>query len=132
MIKSCHGFLHAGLCMQTGFCRIRSCAHHESARASVTGHAGCPPTPGTYAIKSGDTLTIIGDKCGTTVECLATANHLPNVNSILAGAMLQVPSSCADATSPSLPSPAPAGATASPSSAGTQIDTQTLTSAMIF
>lgn len=68
---------------------------------------GCPATPGMYNIKQGDTLTNIGDKCGTTVECLQSVNSISNPNIILAGNMLQVPSSCADNSGPVPPPPPP-------------------------
>jgi hypothetical protein len=36
-------------------------------------------------------LIAIADKCATTVKQLAVANHIANVNSIMAGKRLEIP-----------------------------------------
>lgn len=47
--------------------------------------------PETYRIRPGDTLSHIARRHNTTVEALATANGLANVNAIRAGASLIIP-----------------------------------------
>ena len=66
--------------------------------------AACPVTPGTYTVRSGDTLSAIATSCGTTSQCLQTANSISNPNTIIVGQTLKVPSSCATGGAPA---PAP-------------------------
>ena len=61
-----------------------------------------------YQIKSGDTLSALAAKFGTTVQALAQANGIANPNVIKAGATLTIPSS-----TPATPS-APANTTVNP------------------
>ena len=60
----------------------------------------------TYKIKSGDTLTAIAKRYGTTVTALAKANGIKNPNLIYAGASLTVPGSSKPASKPAAPKPA--------------------------
>ena len=53
-----------------------------------------PPTEtpgGTYSVVRGDTLSIIARRFGTTVQAIATANNIANINLIFVGQVLQVP-----------------------------------------
>ncbi|KAK9836839.1 hypothetical protein WJX74_009302 [Apatococcus lobatus] len=60
--------------------------------------SGCPQTPGTYSIKSGDSLSVIASTCGTSVQCLQTANpSITDPSNIKVGQTLSVPSQCAAA-----------------------------------
>lgn len=45
----------------------------------------------TYTVKSGDTLTAIAKKHGTTVEALVASNGIKNKNLIYVGQVLQIP-----------------------------------------
>lgn len=45
----------------------------------------------TYTVQTGDTLSAIAACAGTTVEALATLNHITNVNVIYPGTVLQLP-----------------------------------------
>lgn len=45
----------------------------------------------TYTVKSGDTLTAIARKHGTTVEALVASNGIKNKNLIYVGQVLQIP-----------------------------------------
>lgn len=45
----------------------------------------------TYTVKSGDTLTDIARKYGTTVEALVASNGIQNKNLIYVGQVLQIP-----------------------------------------
>lgn len=45
----------------------------------------------TYTVKSGDTLTAIAIKYGTTVAAIASANDITNINSISVGQVLIIP-----------------------------------------
>lgn len=50
-----------------------------------------------YKVKSGDTLSTIAQKYGTTVEKLASINHIKNVNVIHVGQVLNLPTKSSDA-----------------------------------
>ena len=68
--------------------------------------AACPQTSGTYTIRTGDSLSVIASTCGTSVQCLQTANpSITDTGNIRAGQTLQVPSLCA--------APAPSSASTS-------------------
>jgi LysM repeat protein len=54
-----------------------------------------------YQIKSGDTLSALAAKFGTTVQALAQANGISNPNLIKAGATLTIPSGASGTTSSS-------------------------------
>ena len=45
----------------------------------------------TYTVKSGDTLSSIARKYGTTVEALVASNGIKNKNLIYVGQVLQIP-----------------------------------------
>jgi GH25 family lysozyme M1 (1,4-beta-N-acetylmuramidase) len=45
----------------------------------------------TYVVKSGDTLTVIAIKFGTTVAAIASANNIRNINNIRVGQVLVIP-----------------------------------------
>ena len=53
-----------------------------------------------YIIKDGDTLTKIAEENGTTVEAIAKANNITNVNHIVAGDILKLPSANMDSNTP--------------------------------
>ncbi|WP_245591976.1 LysM peptidoglycan-binding domain-containing protein [Cystobacter fuscus] len=58
-----------------------------------------------YRIRSGDTLSGIARRYGTTVDALANANNIRDSNKITAGSRLDIPSQRAPATSPRVPPP---------------------------
>ncbi|WP_395848566.1 LysM peptidoglycan-binding domain-containing protein [Cystobacter fuscus] len=60
-----------------------------------------------YRIRSGDTLSSIARRYGTTVDALANANNIRDPNKISAGSRLDIPSQRAPATSPRVPPPPP-------------------------
>lgn len=50
-----------------------------------------PPTTQTYVVQPGDTLTKIAQQFGTTVQAIAQANNIVNVNLIYVGQVLTIP-----------------------------------------
>lgn len=50
-----------------------------------------PPPSGNYVVKSGDTLSAIARRFGTTVAAVAQANNISNVNLIYIGQVLVIP-----------------------------------------
>jgi GH25 family lysozyme M1 (1,4-beta-N-acetylmuramidase) len=56
-----------------------------------TSGGGSTSTPRTYTVKSGDTLTVIAVKYGTTVAAIASANNITNINNISMGQVLIIP-----------------------------------------
>ncbi|KAK9836553.1 hypothetical protein WJX74_003018 [Apatococcus lobatus] len=78
----------------------------------------CPSTGGTRIVRSGDTLSDIATTCGTTTQCLQTANSISNADQINVGQVLQVPSSCATSTSPSPAASAPSPSSGCPAATG--------------
>jgi GH25 family lysozyme M1 (1,4-beta-N-acetylmuramidase) len=56
-----------------------------------SGTAGGGSTSRTYTIKTGDTLTAIAIKYGTTVAAIASANNIANINNIRVGQVLVIP-----------------------------------------
>ncbi|MCY7417740.1 MAG: LysM peptidoglycan-binding domain-containing protein, partial [Chloroflexi bacterium] len=52
---------------------------------------GPEPTPGSYRIKRGDTLSAIGRKFNVTVEQLICANRIRNANSLSTGVTIVIP-----------------------------------------
>ncbi len=68
------------------------------------------PNSGSFTVRPGDSLAKIASKLGTTVEALAQANGITDVNKIKVGQVLKLPASGATATpasaAPAAPSPA--------------------------
>ena len=62
---------------------------------ATTGTTGTPPVAPppsvTYTVKSGDTLSAIAVKFGTTVKAIADLNHIPDPNFISVGQVLTIP-----------------------------------------
>lgn len=50
-----------------------------------------PPTGGSYTVKTGDTLSAIAHRFGTTVAAIAQANNISNINLIYVGQVLVIP-----------------------------------------
>lgn len=48
-------------------------------------------TPRTYTVKAGENLSIIAAKFGTTVDAIASANNIQNVNNISVGQVVLIP-----------------------------------------
>jgi LysM repeat protein len=66
------------------------------------------PQTGTYTVKSGDTLSAIARRMGTTVTAIAQANNIRNVNLIYVGQVLTIPGGgSSPAPSPPQPQPIP-------------------------
>ncbi len=62
------------------------------AGSGSAGSAGTPVTPArTYQVKSGDSLTAIAVKYGSTVAAIALANNITNINNIKVGQVLKIP-----------------------------------------
>ena len=49
-----------------------------------------PPTSGSYIVKTGDTLSAIARRFGTTVAAIAQANNISNINLIYVGQVLAI------------------------------------------
>ena len=58
---------------------------------AIPAEGGSTATPRTYTIKTGDTLTAIAVKYGTTVAAIASANNITNINNISVGQVLTIP-----------------------------------------
>ena len=58
---------------------------------STSGTAGTSTPPVTYTVKSGDSLSAIALKFGTTVKAIADANQIPDPNFIRVGQVLVIP-----------------------------------------
>jgi GH25 family lysozyme M1 (1,4-beta-N-acetylmuramidase) len=52
---------------------------------------GGSTTPRTHTVKSGENLTVIAIKYGTTVAAIASANNITNINNISVGQVLVIP-----------------------------------------
>ncbi len=62
------------------------------APASASSPKVLPPAGGsTYLVQPGDTLSKIANHLGTSVEAVAQANHIGNLDVIFAGQMLYIP-----------------------------------------
>ena len=72
--------------------------------------------PGTYTVRSGDTLARIAARHGTTVSALARANGISNLNLIVVGKTLNLPGDVTGST--------PDGSTTAGSSGGKQLPGQ--------
>ncbi len=64
-----------------------------------------PPANQTYVVQPGDTLTQIAARFGTTVQAIAQANNIVNVNFIFVGQVLVIPGT--GPTQPAPPAPVP-------------------------
>lgn len=67
-----------------------------------------PPATGTYTVAAGDNLSRIAQRFSTTVQAIAQANNITNVNLIFVGQVLNVPGATAT----------PGGGTATPQPGG--------------
>jgi LysM repeat protein len=65
-----------------------------------------PPTSGNYTVRTGDTLSAIARRFGTTVAAIAQANNINNVNLIYIGQVLVIPGGGSSPT-PVTPQPNP-------------------------
>jgi LysM repeat protein len=74
------------------------------------------PSQGSYVVQPGDTLSAIASSAGTSVAALAAENGLDPSAPLLAGAVLRVPGSSAEASfgAPSQPESAPEGGSGGP------------------
>ena len=89
-------------------CQCAVIAGHEALPDDHAWHgAACPASGGIRTIRSGDTLGNLATTCGTTTQCLQTANSISNPDQINLGQVLQVPASCATSSSPSPAASAP-------------------------
>jgi cell wall-associated NlpC family hydrolase len=73
---------------------LRALTLGAAAAVGVTsvGAAAASATSLPYTVHAGDTLTAIASEYGTTVQALATSNHLSDPNLVHTGQVLQVPS----------------------------------------
>jgi LysM repeat protein len=73
---------------------------------------GPPPSPGaTYVVQRGDTLFRIAVRYGVTVQALAQANNIGNINVIYVGQVLTIPGGTGGTPPPApAPGPSPGGA----------------------
>ncbi|SER89609.1 polysaccharide deacetylase family protein [Salisediminibacterium halotolerans] len=53
--------------------------------------SSAPPSSATYTVKSGDTLYAIARRCNTSVQKIASANNISNINVIRVGQVLKIP-----------------------------------------
>lgn len=65
------------------------------------------PTPFTYQVKSGDTLSGIADKFGVKLDVLLAANPEVNANAMSVGTTLKIPSDPSNPSGEPTPTPAP-------------------------
>ena len=63
----------------------------ESGTSSGSTSGGAPAQPRTYTVKSGDSLSSIAVRFGTTVAKIASANNITNINLISVGQVLTIP-----------------------------------------
>jgi len=73
---------------------------------ATPGPAPAPPTTQTYVVQPGDTLSKIAARFGTTVQAIAQANNIVNVNLIFVGQVLTIPGA-GPAPAPTSPPSAP-------------------------
>ena len=69
------------------------------------------PTPFTYAVQAGDTLSGIAQRFGISLDVLVAANPDVSPNSMSIGTELKIPGSSADPASASTPTPVPVSVT---------------------
>ena len=58
---------------------------------AIPSEEGSPSEQRTHTVKTGDTLTAIAIKYGTTVAAIASANNITNINNISVGRVLIIP-----------------------------------------
>ena len=63
----------------------------ESGASSGSTSGGASAQPRTYTVKSGDSLSAIAVRFGSTVARIATANNITNINAISVGQVLTIP-----------------------------------------
>ena len=63
----------------------------ESGTSSGSTSGGTSAQPRTYTVKSGDSLSAIAVRFGSTVARIATANNITNINAISVGQVLTIP-----------------------------------------
>ena len=63
----------------------------ESGTSSGSTSGGASAQPRTYTVKSGDSLSAIAVRFGSTVARIATANNITNINAISVGQVLTIP-----------------------------------------
>ena len=63
----------------------------ESGNSSGSGTGSAPSQPRTYTVKSGDNLSSIAVRFGSTVAKIAAANNITNINAISVGQVLIIP-----------------------------------------
>lgn len=80
----------------------------------VTATAGAAHADETYTVRSGDTVSHIATRSGTTVAAIARANALADVSRIRIGQVLTVPSASAPAPAAAAPAPVSASYTVVP------------------
>jgi soluble lytic murein transglycosylase-like protein len=79
-------------------------AGQAAARRAQAAAAPPPaPTPGSYTVAKGDTLTAIAQRYGTTIPALADMNGIKNVHRIRIGTVLKVPTAAPPQGDPGLP-----------------------------
>ncbi|MCP5100613.1 MAG: LysM peptidoglycan-binding domain-containing protein [Chloroflexi bacterium] len=64
------------------------------------------PIPGSYTVRSGDTLSAIARRFNTTVAAIAQLNGITNINFIQVGQLLRIPGGSVPPVSPTPPPPA--------------------------
>lgn len=63
----------------------------ENGGGSTGGGSGSAPTRRSHTVRTGENLTIIAIKYGTTVAAIASANNIANINNISVGQVLIIP-----------------------------------------
>ncbi len=86
-----------------------------------------PPGTTTYVVQSGDTLSAIARRFGTTVNAIVQANNLPNPNLIFPGQVLIIPVGSGTPVPTATPGPSPTpGPTSTPPPTNFALGGQTL------
>jgi len=71
--------------------RITNAKSRVGVAGQVTGWVAMPSSYILYTVKSGDTLSKIATRYGTTVRALVTENNISNPNLIIVGQVLRIP-----------------------------------------
>lgn len=77
----------------------------------VTATGGAAQADDSYTVRTGDTVSHIAARTGTTVTAIARANALADASRIRIGQVLTIPTGSSAAPAPAAPAPAPAAAT---------------------